>query len=267
MQIKKKFGSKKKHTIYENVKRDNAIASLVLPHIKKPKSFESSDNEFFIELSSNELIENYYYLNDYKTLKGDYVCCLDKLEMQHIELDLSKYSIKIFNGEKFIEINNFNNLDNFLLKFSSLLKDLNYQLTKFQNIDYISYKFKRNGNFKITNIDESFSIPYFSFLIEDDFVEIRSIFKKFNIFQPLFCDIVYYKLSNNNILTKINTKSSLLNCPIELTENRKYCKVNSSNINRIKISFEKDFEVYLKKLDICFNLILHFKKQKNGLWK
>ena len=61
MQIKKKFGSKKKHTIYENVKRDNAIASLVLPHIKKPNTFESSDNEFFIEFTSNELKENYYY--------------------------------------------------------------------------------------------------------------------------------------------------------------------------------------------------------------
>ena len=267
MHIKKKFGSKKKPTIYENVKRNNAIASLVLPHIKKPKSFEKSDSEFYIELSSNELIENFYYLNDYKNLKGDYVCCLDKLEMQHIELDLSKYSVKIFYDETFIELNNFNNLDNFLLKFSSLLKDLKYQLTKIQNIDYISYKFNRNGKFKINNIDESFSIPYFSFLIENEFVEIKSIFKKFNIFQPLFCDIIFNKLSNNNILTKINTKSSLLNCPIELTENRKYCKVNSSNINRIKICFERDFEDYLKKLNICFNLILHFKKLKNGLWR
>ena len=81
-----------------------------------------------------------------------------------------------------------------------------------------------------------------------------------NHFQALYCDLIHNQISNNNILANINIKSYLLNIPVEVVEKRKYCKVNSSNINRINISFSNEFEEYLKNLSLKYNLTLHFKK-------
>ena len=158
------------------------------------------------------------------------------------------------NRHKTIKLSNSNNdLTCIVQKLISSLKEIDY-------IEVNPNKFECQGNKEIKSIHESFSIPYIKIQLKNDKIEIESNFKKFNHFQALYCDLIHNQISNNNILANINIKSYLLNIPVEVVEKRKYCKVNSSNINRINISFSNEFEEYLKNLSLKYNLTLHFKK-------
>ena len=95
MPIKRKHGSRKNHIIFENVKRNNAVASLILPILKRPSKNIKHETEFSVEITSDELHDGFYYLNDNKQLDGNFVCCLDKFEMQFIDLSINNYYIII----------------------------------------------------------------------------------------------------------------------------------------------------------------------------
>ena len=71
------------------------MASLFLPILKRPSKKIKNENDYSIELSSDDLIEGYYYLNEYKEFDGDFVCCLDMFEMNHIDISMNYYYLII----------------------------------------------------------------------------------------------------------------------------------------------------------------------------
>ena len=225
--------------------------------INQFSEFSKSENSTDISTLISKIYSKKYCIRLFDLLNKQAMLIDNKNHLEWLMLITEKLSIEENipeNRHKTIKLSYINNdLTCIVQKLISTLKEINY-------IEVNPNKFECQGYKEIKSIHESFSIPYIKIQLKNDKIEIESNFKKFNHFQALYCDLIHNQISNNNILANINIKSYLLNIPVEVVEKRKYCKVNSSNINRINISFSNEFEEYLKNLSLKYNLTLHFKK-------
>ena len=81
-----------------------------------------------------------------------------------------------------------------------------FQFNADLNTDIHRYKFFNFGNNYLLNIKENLNHPYIKLNFENFSLEFNMYNPKISTIQPIYCDFIYYSVSNNNCLSFINIK-------------------------------------------------------------
>ena len=157
-----------------------------------------------------------------------------------------------------------------IYKFNEISPLIEFLKNKFQTSkksDTISeeYNFSPINHNYIVNVEENHQIPYLNLKltklksIDNDKLTIKIFNPKLSLIQPIYCDFIYYNVSNNNVISYINIKNKYLSESINEIENITYFKVTQTNINRIKIYFSEELKKVLDFLNIKYFITLHLK--------
>ena len=142
----------KKKSVIPYALVNNAYASLILPKLKRFKydhdKIVKPKPDIYINIKSDEIINNYYNLPNNISLNGAYQAALYKIDIETIDIHLDEYEVKLYTLNLEDDFNNYKEIMKELEDFKVNIND--YKITDLPTDTALTLEYK---NYE-TNINE-----------------------------------------------------------------------------------------------------------------